>query len=265
MKSSRYAILVIGVCLVLSGCGREDFKADSGKLEKNTEVLISPDSHFWTNLKNRTGRFEVANFDDSKFYTLVSCNGDPSVISQSQLAKRASTKLVREKSIEDVQVIYECSGIEEFTYLTESEGSSHFAYFTKADMNGVTSLYVYDFATESFECLVPEPCSNMIEISEGDLELGWILHDNSILAVDLANGSVCDSLSRNFSHFNFFFDSNSQYSVRIPGISLIDDTSMEVEISYFPSKFSRYPQGKEYYLYRWKDGELYGPFDSPRM
>ena len=68
MKSSRYAILVIGVCLVLSGCGREDFKADSGKLEKNTEVLISPDSHFWTNLKNRTGRFEAVSYTHLDVY-----------------------------------------------------------------------------------------------------------------------------------------------------------------------------------------------------
>lgn len=119
------------------------------------------------------------------------------------------------------------------------EGSGgKFLYFTIQDASTFhRSLWCFDLETEYFNRMLESPCSNMIRLKDepGDAQnLGWIVYDHYLAAIDLAQGTTYEGMTIDLSEYIPYAESNLFYGLGAFGthkfVRLSDIGSYAVEI-----------------------------------
>ena len=121
------------------------------------------------------------------------------------------------------------------------EGSGEkFLYFTIQDASTFhRSLWCFDLETEYFNRVLETPCSNMIRLKDepGDARnLGWIVYDHYLAAVDLAQGTTYEGMTIDLSEYIPYAESNLFYELGAFGthkfvrLSDIGNYAVEIEV-----------------------------------
>lgn len=127
-------------------------------------------------------------------------------------------------SIEYVGGSYEGSG-EKFLYFTIEDASTFHR-----------SLWCFDLETEYFNRMLEAPCSNMIRLQDepGDAQnLGWIVYDHYLAAVDLAQGTTYEGMTIDLSEYikgSLFYELGAFGTHKFVRLSDVGNYAVEIEV-----------------------------------
>lgn len=118
------------------------------------------------------------------------------------------------------------------------EGSGEkFLYFTIQDASTFhRSLWCFDLETEYFNRVLEVPCSNMIRLKDepGDAQnIGWIVYDHYLAAVDLAQGTTYEGMTIDLSEYiegSLFYELGAFGTHKFVRLSDIGNYAVEIEV-----------------------------------
>ncbi len=127
-------------------------------------------------------------------------------------------------SIEYVGGSYEGSG-EKFLYFTIEDAATFHR-----------SLWCFDLETEYFNRMLEAPCSNMVRLKDepGDAQnLGWIVYDHYLAAIDLAQGTTYEGMTIDLSEYikgSLFYEIGAFGTHKFVRLSDIGNYAVEIEV-----------------------------------
>lgn len=118
------------------------------------------------------------------------------------------------------------------------EGSGEkFLYFTIQDASTFhRSLWCFDLETEYFNRVLESPCSNMIRLQDepGDAQnLGWIVYDHYLAAIDLAGGTTYEGMTIDLSEYiegSLFYEIGAFGTHKFVRLNDIGNSAVEIEV-----------------------------------
>lgn len=159
-------------------------------------------------------------------------------ISAAEIGGEQGVVVVREGKGHDTEIIFGCLQAKPeswpIEYVENSFEKSGQMYFSIMSPDGYYMLYGFNLKDEVLTLVFDRPCSNMVIIDETD-DIGWIIHEDKITAVNLKSGSVNEELSAETDSLEglpyFFSEPSEGYDHKYVSIQGADGNTLEITVT----------------------------------